>query len=262
MDDRLKQVQTTDLTDSRVNRDFVDWLKTKGMNYLLVVLLAACAYIGFDWYRRQQTAKVDTAWSELEAASSPAAYRGVATAHGETGAIAELAMLQAGDTLLQSILTGLKPGMTPGAEGAALTAEERTTYLADADEFYAEAGRLAARRDGLAGKPVGLSALFGRAAIAEAAGRIDDARAHLEAAAALAAPEFPNFVEQAGTRMENLELVIGSSDLPTQASIFVPTVEGDAFTAPVAEDLLELFEEEDYVEESAPAGSDDQPTGP
>ena len=104
MDDRLKQVQTTDLTDSPVNCDFVDWLKTKGMNYLLVVLLAAYAYIGFDWYRRQQTAKVDTAWSELEAASSPAAYRGVATAHGETGAIAELAMLQAGD-ILQSILT-------------------------------------------------------------------------------------------------------------------------------------------------------------
>ena len=37
MDDRLKEVQTTDLTDSRVNHDFIDWLKTKGMNWLLLI---------------------------------------------------------------------------------------------------------------------------------------------------------------------------------------------------------------------------------
>jgi hypothetical protein len=28
--ERLKQVHQTDLTESRVNEDFVDWLKTKG----------------------------------------------------------------------------------------------------------------------------------------------------------------------------------------------------------------------------------------
>ena len=104
MDDRLKEVQTTDLTDSRVNHDFTDWLKTKGMNWLLAILLVACAFLGWDWYKRKQIAAKDQAWAELEAATSPAAYQGVATTHKDTGAIAEIAMLQAGDALLRYLL--------------------------------------------------------------------------------------------------------------------------------------------------------------
>ena len=37
MDKRLNQIQTGTLTESRLNDDFVYWLKTKGLNYLLVV---------------------------------------------------------------------------------------------------------------------------------------------------------------------------------------------------------------------------------
>ena len=54
MDDRLKQVQTTDLTDSRLNHEFVAWLKTSGMNYLLMLLLIACAFLSWDWWNRSQ----------------------------------------------------------------------------------------------------------------------------------------------------------------------------------------------------------------
>ena len=168
MDDRLKQVQTTDLTDSLVNHEFVDWLKTKGMNWLLVVLLAACGYLAIDWYRNKQAAARDAAWAELAAATSPAAFRGVAEAHAATDAVAEMATLQAADMLLNSIRTGLKPGLTATDEGSALTAEERTSQLAEADALYAKAASMAAKRPGFAGKPVRLSALFGRAAIAEA----------------------------------------------------------------------------------------------
>ena len=51
MDDRLKQVQTTDLTDSRLNHEFVAWLKTSGMNYLLMLLLVACVAVGVRYLR-------------------------------------------------------------------------------------------------------------------------------------------------------------------------------------------------------------------
>ena len=54
MDDRLKQVQTTDLTDSRLNHEFVAWLKTSGMNYLLMLLLVACAFLAWDWWNRSR----------------------------------------------------------------------------------------------------------------------------------------------------------------------------------------------------------------
>lgn len=254
MDDRLKEVQTTDLTDSRVNHDFIDWLKTKGMNWLLLILLVACGFLAVDWYQRKQVEARDQAWAELEAATSPAAFNGVADAHKETGAVSEIAMLQAGDTLLQSVLTGLKPGMTPDLEGATLTAEERTTYLKDADGFYSEALMIAARRNGLASKPVGMAALFGRAAIAEADGRIGDARIHLEAVEVLALPEFPTFAEQAEARLSNLETILASSDLPTASMLFRPVETGETYTAPTAEDLLELFED--------PAPESDEPAAP
>lgn len=45
---RLSQVQTQDLTESRLNDDFVYWLKKNGTNTLLVVLIALCAFLGFN----------------------------------------------------------------------------------------------------------------------------------------------------------------------------------------------------------------------
>jgi hypothetical protein len=35
--DRLKEIQTADLSESNVNEDFVQWLKTKGPTYLLII---------------------------------------------------------------------------------------------------------------------------------------------------------------------------------------------------------------------------------
>ncbi len=254
MDDRLKQVQTTDLTDSRVNHEFVDWLKTKGMNWLLVLLLAACGYLAIDWYRNKQLAARDQAWAELASATSPAAFRGVAEAHGATDAVAEMALLQAADMLLNSIRTGLKPGFAATDEGATLTADERTAQLAEADALYAKAADRAGGRPGFAGKPIQLSAIFGRAAIAEADGRLDDARTHLQSAATLAAPEYESLAAQAEARIADLDLVLAASTLPSQASLPKPAVTEEPFSGPSAEDLLELFEDGD-ADPAADTGS-------
>jgi len=256
MDDRLKQVQTTDLTDSRVNHEFVDWLKTKGMNWLLVILLAACGYLAIDWYRNKQLAARDQAWAELAAATSPAAFRGVADAHRDTDAVAEMATLQAADLLLNSIRTGLKPGFTATDEGAALTAEERTSQLAEADALYAQAADRAAARPGFAGKPIRLSALFGRAAIAEADGRLDDARSHLNAAAELAVPEYEALAAQAEARVADLDLVLAAATLPSEASLPKPIETEEPFAGPSAEDLLELFEDQSATEDAGETGDD------
>ena len=139
MDDRLKQVQTTDLTDSRLNHEFVAWLKTSGMNYLLMLLLVACAFLAWDWWNRKQDEAIDTAWTELSSATSPAALRGVADTHASVDGVAELSLLTAGDILLQSARTGLRPGLAAGDEGAELTAEDKTSTLQEADGFFAEA---------------------------------------------------------------------------------------------------------------------------
>ena len=41
--ERLAQVQQSELSESRVNEEFVDWLKKWGNSILLVVLLVALA---------------------------------------------------------------------------------------------------------------------------------------------------------------------------------------------------------------------------
>ena len=65
----------------------------------------------------------------------------MAASHLATDAVAEMAILQAADLLLDSIRTGLKPGFTATDEGADLTDEERTDQLAEADGLYAELSR-------------------------------------------------------------------------------------------------------------------------
>ncbi|MDG2022738.1 MAG: hypothetical protein P8J59_12400 [Phycisphaerales bacterium] len=251
MDDRLKQVQTTDLTDSRVNHEFVGWLKTSGMNWLLTLLLVACAILAWDWWNRRQDESRDAAWNELAAATSPAAFQGVAKTHAEVDAIAELAMLTAGDLLLNSVKTGLRPGLTAADEGARLSDEEKVQSLKEADGFFARAAELAGSRPGFAGKPVILASLFGRAAVAESEDRLDDARTYLKEATKIASPEYAPMAEQAQARLATLEGISMHAELPAEAQIPVATTtESEAYTVPAADDLLEMFEDDDDENEA------------
>jgi hypothetical protein len=265
MDDRLKQVQTTDLTDSRLNHEFVAWLKTSGMNYLLMLLLVACAFLAWDWWNRKQGEAIDTAWTELASATSPAALRGVAQTHAAVDGVAELSLLTAGDILLQSARSGLRPGLAAGDEGAELTPEDKANSLLEADAFFAEAVELASARPGFAGKPMMIAGLFGRAAAAEGAGRLDDARTHLEKVVEISTPEYPPLAEQANARLENLDGIGAHASLPNQADLPVIAVgEEEAFTVPAADDLLEMFEAEDEeaAEATPEAGDEAAPETP
>ena len=43
--DRLKDIQTADLSETQVNEDFVHWLKTKGPSYLLIIMIVIVSYL-------------------------------------------------------------------------------------------------------------------------------------------------------------------------------------------------------------------------
>ena len=62
IDRRLKNVQQADLTESRVNDDFVHWLKTWGNNILLVVLSIAAIAMGWFWWQQRQEQQRSDAW--------------------------------------------------------------------------------------------------------------------------------------------------------------------------------------------------------
>ena len=242
MDDRLKEVQTSDLTDSRLNYEFVDWLKTKGLNWLLAILLVICAYLAWDLWSRREADRRDQAWADLTAATMPEALEAVAGDHDAVDSVSSLALLSAGDVYLGSVRTGLRPGLTAADENSALDAEGRTEMLDNADRLYAEVIERNEGAEGFATKPITISALFGRAAVAESRGDVEEARASLNHITRIAMPEYPGVATQAEARIEDLEEVTSIGALPTNASIAPAAADGDEFTPPVVDDLLEFFE--------------------
>ncbi len=250
MDDRLKDVQTSDLTDSRLNHEFVDWLKTKGLNWLLAFLLVACAFLGWDMWNRRKADQRDQAWIALSEATMPSTLtQSVATLHAETDGVANIALLRAADQYLNATQTGIFPGLTATDEGAVLDAEGREEMLENAMTIYGQIITRNSGATGFAAKPFVISALFGQAAVAESRGDVELATTKLQAAAKMAQPEYPQLTLQAESRIENLAEVTSIGDLPMAESLAsASTPEDDTeFTTPVVNDLLDLFDSEPAV---------------
>ena len=225
---RQRQVQTQDLTESRLNDDFVFWLKRHGMNYLLVALLVACGFMGYNWWQRKQIEKATVAWDEFVQASLPESLEQVAKDHEVFPQVAVTALLRAADLRLQQIQTGEaspKVGDTP-----AVPLDEAGRKIAQeaADENYAKAADLATRAtegDRSRAAPVVVPSLFGRAAIAESRGDFNAARGFLEDAAKVAGDRWPRLVEIANSRLAGLADLEKPIALPKQSELFVRTVE-------------------------------------
>jgi predicted negative regulator of RcsB-dependent stress response len=181
LDRRLKNVQQADLTESRVNDDFVLWLKTWGQNILLVVLTVAALAMAWHWWGQREEQARDAAWAELGGASTPAALQEVAMRHSGQDAIAALAQLQAAGTYLMSVHSGRRFDRDATAADAAVTPELRAEWLKEADALYASVESAGASATTLGGRAMRLAALFGRAAVAEDRGDLAAAEGFLKA---------------------------------------------------------------------------------
>src|SRR5262245_33864318 len=73
MDTRLKEVRQTDLTEGRINQEFLDWLQTKGMSWLLILLVGVCIYLGFVRWKSHQSNTRAEAWKTLQESRLPSA---------------------------------------------------------------------------------------------------------------------------------------------------------------------------------------------
>lgn len=255
MDERLKDVQTSDLTDSRLNYEFVEWLKTKGLNWLLMILLVVCAFLAWDLWKQRQADSQDQAWADLATATMPSTLEhSVAVDHEGVGAVSELALLQAADVYLGSVQTGIRPGMLASDADSALPEEERDDMLDSADALYIKVFERASISPGFSGKPLAMSALFGRAAVAESRGDVEGARSALMNITHVAMPEYPNIADQAEARIETLEAVASAVALPLAESLVPEPTDAGPFTPPIVDDLLATFEDEaNATPEDAPA---------
>jgi predicted negative regulator of RcsB-dependent stress response len=205
--DRLKEVHQTDLTESKVNEDFVDWMKNKGPTWLLVVLLGVCGYLAVVRYRQHQVDHVHEAWAAYFAADLPAAFEDVARDYDDVGHLASVARLSAAEKLLRSVQTGLALGATPPSPTdpqpatEALSETERTEYLGRAETLYRNVVDADTGTNDVALLVV--KAMNGLAAIAESRGDAETARRHYTAAAERAGEFYPGLAQQASARAES-----------------------------------------------------------
>ena len=217
--DRLKDIQTADLSESQVNEDFVHWLKTKAPNYLLIVMIVIAGMLWWNNYQRgkeQYRAEAWAAFAEAAATGLPASLEDVAQSHADVDSLRELGLLSAADAYMNAVLQNTTLGSTADVT-TALSADERSFYLDKADALYSELSPSTMQADSTTIFVV--SGLFGRASVAESRGDIDAAKSHYEAIIPIANKEYPSLASQAQYRIDTLAELAEEISLPTDAEV-------------------------------------------
>lgn len=190
MDPRQAQIrERAGLEESRLNQDFIEGLRKYSTPVLLVLAIAAGGYVAVTKYKKAQTEKRESAFTEFEAANSspapsPESLKRVAEDHASIGAIAVMSKLRAADAYMDSVRSGLRPGAKVSLSGTlekpedAITDEERKTFLSSAETLYSEVAQLASGKTPQL--PLRVGAVFGLAAVAESKQDFDGAKAKYE----------------------------------------------------------------------------------
>lgn len=219
MDDRLKEVRRTEQTESRINEDFVAWLKTSGMTWLVMLLVVLVAYFLLVRWRDSQTTHQNNAWIEYEQSRTtglPSRYLSVADQYGNVDSVGLLARLKAGRRWLQAVQAGQPLDAEPESD-VRLSPEDRAHYLSRADETFRAVIDLAKDNPNFALHII--NALNGRAAVAEAHGQFEEAKGFYEQAAARAGDIFPHLADQARERAGSVMEISQAPSLPSASEL-------------------------------------------
>jgi hypothetical protein len=214
--ERLKELHASDLTEGRINQDFVDWLKTKGTTYLLFAVILLLAYAGYVRWNHHRHSYHRSAWADLNAAALPSSFEDVAEKYSDVGSVSHLARLKAAGELMRAIQSGDTLG-GDAQNQTPLTPETRNEYLDRADSFYQKVASADDKSDGMA--LFVHSALTGRAAVAESKGQIDQAKQFYSQAAERVATLYPALAEQARERASNVDRHVAEVTLPKRADL-------------------------------------------
>lgn len=217
--DRLKDIQTAELSESNINEDFVHWLKTKGPSYLLVVMVVIVGYLFYVRYQTNQSQRHGEAWvafAQAKVSGLPASFEDIATSYSDIDSLRPLGLLSAADGYLKAVLLGQTLSSNANVT-TVLTEEERTFYLQKADALYAEV--VADDNNTDASTLFAVSGLSGRAAVAESTGNIDTARTFYEAIIVRSGDQYPALAKQAQLRIDTLGALASAISLPTEKEI-------------------------------------------
>lgn len=218
--DRLQEVRAADMSESRVNEDFVQWLRTKGVWWATGIILAVAVYFFIMGQRQRADQSRSEAWSALATAALPEALEDVARDYADVDGIATLARIRAASTMLDAVRRG-RPvgaaalsGLDPEAAQETLSDEERTRYLDEAARLFEQ---VVLADDGTLATALSThNALCGIAAVHEARGAVDAAAEHFERAAARVEDTYPVLATQARARAATASLYADEVELPDQ----------------------------------------------
>lgn len=183
MEDRQRQIREgAGLEESRLNTEFIEFLKKFSTPLLMVIALVALGYFAWNKYKAREEKALDTAWLEFDAAAESRNPTSLVRVGDEQqrGAVPHLARINAADFHMYSFRTGVPAGVTPEQNGVLpadskpLTAEERTAELKKATDLYQAV--LGDTENSARDVQVALLALHGLAACAESRGELDAAK--------------------------------------------------------------------------------------
>lgn len=247
--DRLKEVHQTDLTESRVNEDFILWLKTSGPGYLLVFLLVIAAWLFWGQWKARKVGRVDQGWSLLDSSRLPGALSDIADEYEDLKGLSSLALLRGADLCLSSVISNTVIGQdttnstTPPEP---LPAEERIEYLEQAAGLYQRVVDLDDQSPSMTLSVV--NAMNGLAAVGETQGDLEMARRWYERAANRAEATYPLVAGAARERLETLDVEAAAVVLPASAEV-PSTTSADTLRPAILDPVLRTLIQTDDLED-------------
>lgn len=246
IDNRLDEIREgAGLEDSRINQEFVDFIRKWSTPVLLVAALIAIGYFLNNKRIEARAAHVDEAFSQLNQSMgtispSPDALRRIAEDYKDVQGVRLMATMAAADEYMRAVRRGVKPGTVisqltgePENPDDLLTDPDRERFLAEAETLYKQVHAATVDDPALAVHTMG--ALYGLAAVSESRGDLTAARNVLDQAAALAQDH--GFFEQtaiAQGRISALTSVDAPVWLPAKADLpEIPALKPEAPETPV-----------------------------
>lgn len=242
MDERIQGniKEGAGLDESRLNQDFIDWLRKWSTPILVVVAVLAGGYWAWGKYQLSRDATMARAFAEYDAAMisrNPASLLTVADEQAGRAAVPYLARLGAADLYLEAARTGIPAGMQLDPQGQLpdgaefLTDAQKAEQLTKAAEQYSLVAQRTAQNPDLALHAI--AALFGLGSVAESKGELDNAREHYTKLAEVA--EKAGFTIQAAAARKRIETLNDYTQMPrlyAQSEVWMPAI-GTSASGPI-----------------------------
>ncbi len=243
-DTRLQQVHEADLTEGRINVEFLDWLKTKGPTWLLLILVFVAGYMAILRYKQYRVRHVAEAWAAFAECRLPGSFEDVAVKYDGILGLPQQARLAAAAALMETVQTGQSLASDPSnpSTSVPLTDDDRQANLNRAGRLYREV--LESDDGSLAITLYAVNAMQGLAVVAESRGDAEDARHWYDEAAVRAEKWYPHLAARIRGRGATAAVYSQPISLPAESSL-PPAPAAESRRPAVIDDALRKLIETD-----------------